>query len=149
LVIVGLLFRRRGKVRKVFVSYDHSEDSSYKRLLQAWDANTSFEFEFDSRSPNVPINSEDAAVIRATLVRMMKSAEYLLVLVGAKTATSKWVNWEIDRAKQSDVRLRLAAVKIDRDNPSPSGLLGVGTSWAYSFTQYGVIAALDAATIGY
>lgn len=23
---------------KVFVSYDHSEDVNYKRLLQAWDA---------------------------------------------------------------------------------------------------------------
>lgn len=31
---------------KVFVSYDHSEDVLYKRLLQAWDANPDFAFEF-------------------------------------------------------------------------------------------------------
>lgn len=136
-------------MKKVFVSYDHSEDASYKRLLQAWDANTQFEFEFDSRSPNLPINSDDAAVIKSALVRMMKSADYLLVLVGTKTATSKWVSWEIDRAKQADVRLRLAAVKIHRENVSPSGLIAAGTSWAYSFTQQGVIAALDGATVGY
>ena len=36
---------------KVFVSYDHSEDALYKRLLQAWDANPTFDFEFDSRGP--------------------------------------------------------------------------------------------------
>ena len=30
---------------KVFVSYDHSEDANYKRLLQAWDANPDFDFE--------------------------------------------------------------------------------------------------------
>ena len=136
-------------MKKVFVSYDHSEDSHYKRLLQAWDANTQFIFEFDSRSPNLPINSDDAAVIKAALVRMMKSADYLLVLVGGKTATSKWVTWEIERAKQPDVRLRLAAVKIDRVNTTPPGLLGVGTSWAYSFTQDGVISALDGAMVGY
>ncbi len=31
--------------KKVFISYDHSEDVRYKRLLDAWDANTSFEGE--------------------------------------------------------------------------------------------------------
>ncbi len=38
---------------KVFVSYDHSEDALYKRLLQAWDANRDFDFEIDiaHRSP--------------------------------------------------------------------------------------------------
>lgn len=39
---------------KVFVSYDHSEDSDYKRLLQAWDANPNFKFDFDSRG-NLPV----------------------------------------------------------------------------------------------
>jgi hypothetical protein len=79
---------------KVFVSYDHSEDVLYKRMLQAWDANPEFDFEFDSRGPNVPIDSTDAAVIKQSLVRMMKSATHLLVLVGAKSSTSKWMTWE-------------------------------------------------------
>ena len=37
-------------MKKVFVSYDHSEDVHYKYLLQAWDANTDFDFEFDNES---------------------------------------------------------------------------------------------------
>jgi hypothetical protein len=135
--------------KKVFVSYDHSEDVHYKRLLQAWDANTSFDFEFDSRGPDVPIDSEDAGRIKAALTAKMKEADYLLVIVGKKTHTSKWVTWEIDRAKQSDVKLRLAAVKIDRDNITPSGLIGVGTSWAYSFTLESIVNALDGATNNY
>jgi hypothetical protein len=49
---------------KIFASYDHSEDTLYKHLLQAWDANANFDFEFDSRGPNVPINSDDAGVIK-------------------------------------------------------------------------------------
>ncbi len=135
--------------KRVFVSYDHSEDAHYKYLLQAWDANPNFEFEFDNRSPSVAIDSEAAKTVKAALTTKMKQAEYLLVIVGEKTHTSKWVTWEIDRAKQDDTKLKLAAVKIDRDYISPVGLLGVGTSWAYTFTQDKVITALDGATNNY
>lgn len=135
--------------KKVFVSYDHSEDVHYKRLLQAWDANAGFDFDFDSRGPNVPINSEDAGRIKAALTAKMKEADYLLVIVGEKTHTSDWVTWEIDRAKQSDTKLRLTAIKIDRTNITPSGLTGTGTSWAYSFTQDSINTALDNANNNY
>ena len=135
--------------KKVFVSYDHSEDAHYKRLMQAWDANPDFDFEFDSRGPDQAIDSADAAVVKQALARRMKDATHLLVIVGSETATSKWVNWEIDRAKQSDIRLKLAAVKIEKANETPSGLLGVGTSWATSFTRDRIVEALNSATNTY
>lgn len=134
---------------KVFVSYDHSEDAHYKYLLQAWDANAEFDFEFDSRGPNVAIDSSDAAVIKARLTTLMKSATHLLVIVGAKSYTSKWMTWEIDRAKQSDVKLKLAAVKIERSNVTPPGLLNVGTAWATSFERDRIVEALKQAKVGY
>lgn len=134
---------------KVFVSYDHSEDAHYKRLLQAWDANPDFDFAFDSWGPNTAIDSLTGAVVKATLTSMMKSATHLLVLVGEKTAGSAWVNWEIDRAKAADVRLKLAAVKLAHSNVSPSGLLNVGTSWATSFTRDRIVEALAAARVAY
>ena len=135
--------------QKVFVSYDHSEDANYKRLLQAWDANPDFDFEFDSRSPDVAIDSTDAAVIKQALTRMMKGATHLLVLVGAKTNSSKWVNWEIGRAKESDITLRVAAVKLAKDNQTPSGLLNVGTAWATSFERDRIVEALRTANNNY
>ena len=134
---------------KVFVSYDHSEDANYKRMLQAWDANPSFDFEFDSRGPHVAIGSNDAAVVKASLTRMMKSATHLLVLVGEKSATSSWIEWEISRAKSDDIKLKLAAVKLAKANISPSGLLGVGTSWATSFERDRIVDALKDATANY
>jgi hypothetical protein len=134
---------------KVFVSYDHSEDANYKRLLQAWDANPDFDFEFDSRGPNVAIDSTDAGPIKAALATKMKSATHLLVLVGAKTSTSKWIKWEIERSKEFDTRLKLAAVKIAKDNTTPPGLLNVGTSWATSFARDRIVEALKAAKVGY
>lgn len=134
---------------KVFVSYDHSEDAHYKLLLQAWDANPSFDFEFDSRGPNVAIDSENAATIKSALATKMKSATHLLVLVGAESSKSKWMAWEIERAKQSDTKLKLAAVKLAAGNATPSGLLGVGTAWATSFTRDRIIDALGEAKVGY
>jgi hypothetical protein len=134
---------------KVFVSYDHSEDVLYKRLLQAWDANPDFDFEIDSRGPDIAIDSTQAAVVKTALTTKMKSATHLLVLVGAKSYTSKWMAWEIDRAKKDDVKLKLAAIKLAGSNVSPSGLLNCGTSWATSFERDRIIAALKAATVGY
>lgn len=134
---------------KVFVSYDHSEDANYKYLLQAWDANPDFDFEFDSRGPNVAIDSTDASVIKTRLTTLMKGATHLLVLVGAKSNSSSWMRWEIDRAKQSDVRLKLAAVKLAKDNVTPAGLLNVGTAWATSFERDRIVEALKLAKVGY
>jgi hypothetical protein len=134
---------------KVFVSYDHSEDAHYKRLLQAWDANPDFDFDFDSRGPNVAIDSHEAAVVKAALTTKMKTATHLLVLVGAKSSTSKWMKWEIDRAKQSDTRLKLAAVKLSQTNLTPPGLLNCGTAWATSFERDRIVEALRSAKVGY
>jgi len=55
------------------------------------------------------------------------------------------VKWEIARAKDADVKLKLAAVKLAKDNTTPAGLLNVGTSWATSFTRDRVVDALKGA----
>jgi antiphage defense system Thoeris ThsB-like protein len=149
LAALGWLIWRDNVKKKVFISYDHSEDARYKNLLAAWDANTNFKFEFDNRSPNEAIESTDAGRIKAALTTMMKSAEYLLVIVGSKSHTSKWMTWEIDRAKQPDIKLKLAAVKIDRTYTTPPGLLGVGTAWANAFDRDAIVAALNSATNNY
>lgn len=135
--------------KKVFISYDHSEDLLYKNLLLAWHANDSFEFEFDQRSPNVPIDSYDAVKIKQSLTTMMKSANYLLVIIGAKSYTSKWMAWEIDRAKQWDSKLKLAAIKISYFNTTPSGLLACNVAFASAFEQDKIMDALNRATNNY
>jgi MTH538 TIR-like domain (DUF1863) len=134
--------------KKVFISYDHSEDARYKHLLGAWNKNDKFKFELDNRSPRLPIDSEDARVVKASLTKKMKDAEYMLVIVGDKTNRSKWVNWEVERALQADIHLKLAVVKIDRNYESPAALLRSGAAWAYSFTEQNVIEVLNRAATG-
>lgn len=134
---------------KTFVSYDHSEDVHYKRLLQAWDANPEFDFDFDSRGPDVAIDSSEAAIVKAALTTKMKTATHLLVLVGAKSTKSKWMQWEIARAKQPDTRLNLAAVKLSKFNETPPGLLNCGVAWATSFERDRIVEALRKASNNY
>jgi hypothetical protein len=128
--------------KKVFVSYDHSEDVHYKELLRAWDANTDFDFEFDLRSPNVAIDGTDASVIQAALTKKMKESEYVLVIIGEKSYSSKWMKWEINRAKQDDTKLKFAAVRIKSGNTLPSGLPNY-TSITNGFTLDGIVGVLN------
>lgn len=58
-------------------------------------------------------------------------------------------NVGINRAREADVKLKLAAVKLEKDNETPPGLLNVGTSWATSFTRDRVVDALKNAKVGY
>ena len=132
---------------KVFISYDHSEDAHYKYLLQAWSNHPRFVFEFDNRSVQTAINSEDASRVKAGISSKMKEATHLFVIVGKLSHTSDWMNWEIAKAKE--LGLKIAAVKIEKANTSPVGLFNIKTSWATSFTQDRVIDALDNAVVGY
>ena len=128
--------------KKVFVSYDHSEDVRYKYLLQAWDANTEFDFEFDQRSPNKPIDSIEASVIQASLTKRMKYSEYILIIIGEKSYSSKWMRWEIERAKRPDTNLKFSAIKIKSGNINPFGLPG-NTAIANGFELDKIVAALN------
>jgi MTH538 TIR-like domain (DUF1863) len=142
---IYLLWKALNGKKKVFISYDHSEDLHYKRLLEAWNSNDKFKFEFDDRSPGVAIDSKDAGVIKAALTKKMKEAEYMLVIVGEKTAGSHWVNWEVRRALQPDIHLKLGVIKIERKYASPQALLNTGAAWSSGFTQDNVIDVLNRA----
>jgi hypothetical protein len=99
--------------------------------LQAWDANSSFDFEFDSRGP---IASDQAAVIKAAPTRTMLSGTH-----GAKKPL-QFLDALGDRARQANRRRAASGcVKISRENTTPTGLLGVGASWAMSFTRDAIV----------
>lgn len=124
---------------KVFVSYDYENDRNYRNLLSAWHSNPRFQFTWDDHS-TPKINSEAAGPIKAAIARKMAGADCLLAIVGAETADSSWVAWEIEKAKE--LGLCLVGVKLAKSNVSPAGLLGVGTHWATSFTEDAIASAL-------
>lgn len=132
---VALLQAFRPASVPVFVSYDHDHDLKYRDLLRAWNANPKFKFTFDLTSPVVPIGSDDEATIKRALTPKLKAADVLLVVVGAHTARSRWIQWEVERALDDDISLPIAAVKLERHYRSPPALKSVGAVWGTGFTQ--------------
>lgn len=136
--------------KKVFVSFDYERDRYYKFLLQAWDANPDFDFEFYDMSSG-EIQTNDISRVKAALSAKIAKADYTLVIVGKdanklhkdryEIGYRNWQNYEIARSKYYGNRL--VAVKLDYQYDSPEELLGSGASWAYSFTRDSILSALN------
>ena len=136
--------------KEVFVSFDYDNDKHYKFLLEGWDANPNFEFNFSDKSAH-EIDSEKVDRVKAVLTHKIKDATHTLILIG-KYANKKhpdsdlindinWINWEIN--KSIELGKKLVAVKLDSSNESPTAIMGVGAKWAMSFTQESIIKALE------
>jgi hypothetical protein len=136
--------------KKIFVSFDYEKDKHYKFLLQAWDKNPEFEFNFSDMSSQ-EINSWNISTVKSVLSRKINEATYTLVIVGEdankihkdarEIGFRNWQNYEI--AKSKELGNRLVAVKISSSYESPEQLLGVGAKWAMSFTQEAILKALN------
>lgn len=138
--------------KKVFVSFDYTNDKNYKFLLNAWDKNNKFSFSFADHSSQ-EINSDDVSRVKAALTRKINEASVTLVIIGKeankrhpdseKIGYKNWINYEV--AKSIESGNSLVAVKIKSDYESPEELLGAGASWAMSFEEDSIISALDKA----
>lgn len=129
--------------KTIFISYDYDNDKHYKNLLCAWDKNKEFDFAFYDASVDVSVDSTDAAAIKRAISARINSATHFLCIVGEKTHKSGWVAWEINKAVE--LKKKIVAVKTAKDNLSPLGLIGVGATWAMSFTFASIKKAIDEA----
>jgi MTH538 TIR-like domain (DUF1863) len=84
--------------RRVFVSFQF-EDVRYATLMDAWAANENDEFTFYGERLKVAVNSTEATYIRRVLKAKIRRARVLVCLIGADTARSRWVRWEIRTAR--------------------------------------------------
>lgn len=135
--------------RKIFVSFDFENDRNYKYLLEAWNGNSEFDFEFDDKSTR-EINSWNIPTIKAALTRKINEADYTLVIVGKEAnklhkdrgliGYKNWQNYEIAKSKENGNKL--IAIKLNSNYESPDELLGAGASWAYSFKEEAIMRAV-------
>jgi hypothetical protein len=129
--------------KRIFISYDYTNDKNYKNLLLAWDKNKDFDFSFYDMSVDVSVDSNDAAAIKRVISARIGDSSHFLCLVGKLTHKSRWVAWEISKA--AELKKKIVAVKIEKDNTSPSALMGVGAKWALSFNFDAIKKAVDEA----
>jgi len=129
--------------KRIFISYDYTNDKTYKNLLLAWDKNKDFDLTFYDMSVDVSVDSDDAAAIKRVISARIGEATHFLCLVGKHTHKSTWVAWEIGKAVE--LKKKLVGVKIEKDNTTPNALLGVGAKWALSFNFDAIKKAIDEA----
>ena len=127
--------------KTIFISYDYDNDKHYKNLLVAWDKNDLFDFKFYDSSVDVSVNSTDANYIKQVITNRIKNSNQVLVIIGAETNKSGWVEWEINKAHE--LGKKLVAVKTNSTNTSPDSIFGKGASWAMSFTFEGIRNAIE------
>ena len=139
--------------KRVFVSFDYENDRHYKFLLEAWDANKNFDFLFADRTPR-EIDSWNVSRIKAALTTKVRSATYTLVLVGKEAnkfhkdykliGYRNWINFEVAKSKENGNRL--VGVKLNRNYESPEELKNAGAKWAWSFSEWSIVNALNQAS---
>lgn len=117
--------------KKIFVTYDYDNDRNYKNLLVAWAKNAAFDLSFNDKSVDISVNSDDLGAIRRVVSARIKESSCVLCVVGEHTWKSKWVEWELQKARE--LGKPLVAVKTAKSNQAPADLVNVGASWALAF----------------
>ena len=137
---------------KVFVSFDYENDGHYKLLLEAWNANTKFQFTFQDKTPQ-EIQSESVARVKAVLTTKVQQASHVLIIVG-KYANQRhrdaqeigclnWIHFECQQAML--YKKKLVAVILETGNQVPSNVNGTPGIEVYGFKQADIISALNRA----
>lgn len=147
---MSYLFRSSSK--KIVISFDWHNDRDYRNLLAAWIKNPKFTVDFDDLTPG-SIDTNDVARVKGVLTTKIRTATHTLVLIGAyantthkdsdKIGARNWIWWEVEQSKAEGKKL--IAVRLATGNPTPDPLLESGATWAESFTQDAILAAINKA----
>ena len=91
------------KTYKIFISHswDNSEDlTSLRDLLEE---RGYFNVEFKEVSKDEPINSQNSIYVKQRLSDKIKESNIVLGLAGVYASHSDWMEWELDKAKDSNI----------------------------------------------
>lgn len=83
--------------RHVFISFDH-EDLNEVNLLRGQAKNDATNLQFDDHSVKEPYDSTNADYIKRNIREKIDRCSVTMVYLSEKSASSKWVNWEIEES---------------------------------------------------
>lgn len=83
--------------RHVFISFDH-DDIDEVNLLRGQAKNDKLDLQFDDHSLKEPIDSTNADYIKRNIREKIDRCSVTVVYLTDKTASSEWVNWEIEES---------------------------------------------------
>ena len=83
--------------RHVFISFDH-EDLDEVNLLRGQAKSDKLDLQFDDHSVKEPYNSTNTDYIKRNIREKIDRCSVTVVYLTNKTASSEWVNWEIEES---------------------------------------------------
>ena len=100
-----------------FISFD-SEDLNEVNLLRGQAKNENTDIKFNDWSVKEPFNSERAEYIRRRIRERIRQCSVTIVYLSEKTASSKWVDWEI----RESLAMGKGVVAMHKGSKPPSRL---------------------------
>lgn len=103
--------------RHVFISFNH-EDMNEVNLLRGQAKNDNVDLQFDDHSVKEPYDSINADYIKRQIREKIDRCSVTIVYLTDKTASSKWVNWEIEES----IKRGKGVIGIYKDGARPTAL---------------------------
>ena len=117
--------------RHVFISFDH-EDLNEVNLLRGQAKNDKVELQFDDHSVKEPFDSTNADYIKRQIRQKIDRCSVTVVYLSDKTASSKWVNWEIEESR----RRGKGVVGVYKGDKAPANLPPAFQHNGYKFVKW-------------
>lgn len=115
-----------GRIINIFVSHAGEDENKIEPVKQLM-RNKGFIIRDDSITESEPNNASNPDYIKyQILADRINRAGCMVVLIGDKTASKDWVNWEIDYAMKKEKRIVGVFLKGAKDNDIPDALLKYG-----------------------
>lgn len=94
------------KTYNLFISHSWSYSDQYTRLISLLDRDPSFSYKNYSVPKNDPIhNASSDEKLKEAIRRQIQPASCVVILAGVYSTYSKWINIEIELAKQMNKRI--------------------------------------------
>lgn len=94
------------KTYNLFISHSWTYSDKYKGLIELLDKKPYFEYKNYSVPKDDPIHhANNASQLKNAIENQMRPASCVLILAGVYVAYSKWINIEIDLAKQLNKKI--------------------------------------------
>lgn len=127
-------------VRHVFLSFV-IEDELTVNAFRAQAKNKNNDLQFDDYSVKEPFNSNSAAYIKSQIKEKINNASVTICLIGEKTASSSWVDWEVQTAVDLSKNVFGVRLHSDKNHTIPSALTRNGKK-TYDWNIDAIVAAI-------
>lgn len=110
-------------MKTVFILYKYGKDDIFVNSMNGLIENPNIDISFCDESTTKEINSTNETYIKNFILEKIKSTSMLLCIVGEDTHSSRWVKWEIEKARENHKEVVFMRRKDDFNSSMPQDVL--------------------------